>query len=208
MTSLHEIPNQIICVAGKKGSGKDAFCDILVEKYGFTKLAYADALKQMCLPLIHAIFPDLSHITLEMMYDRVEKERVYPDHVFAGKPFSIRWFLQFIGTDVVRVHLSEDVWVDHVLSKMRTIIENPDSPHIRICVSDCRFTNEVDRCRSLTSSVRGLKAKSVRIYRQLSSETLSSQHVSEENNFETDYNVDNSGSFENLERQALEIIRS
>ena len=40
-------PRQLIGISGAAGSGKDTVGDYLVKEYGYTKLAYADALKDL-----------------------------------------------------------------------------------------------------------------------------------------------------------------
>jgi len=127
----------ILCVAGSKGCGKDTLCDYLVEHHGFTKFAFADALKEVSLHLIRAIWPSLSHLTLDHMYDREAKEKVYPDISFAGRPFSLRWFLQYLGTEVIRTHLDEDIWVRTVIGKIQRLFDvDPKAPcvHLRLPV--------------------------------------------------------------------------
>ncbi len=207
--SVDNCQNQILCVSGRKGSGKDTLCDYLVAKHGFTKFAYADALKRMSVPLIHAIFPSLKdEITLESMYDGDAKEKVYPSLSFAGKPFSIRWFLQFVGTDVMRAHLSEDLWVEHVMGSIRALLQNPTTSQIRVCISDCRFENEVAKCRALASTTSGVRVKSVRVHRPgLPSESKSFVHSSEANEFEVDCPLMNDGSLEDLYAKVEKLIK-
>jgi len=159
-------------------------CDFLKKK-GYKKYAFGDALKQVALPLIHAVWPTLSHVTMNDLYDPVEKERVHEDISFGGKPFSIRWFLQFLGTDVMRKHLSDEIWVDVVLKKVVADLEA--DPDTNICISDCRFENEVKHFRTL-----GVKSFTIRVHGDhLSSSPFSLLHESEQQNFEVDFNVDN-----------------
>lgn len=185
----------IVCVAGTKGSGKDTVCDHLVAKHGFKKFAFADALKRVALPLIHAMWPDaLGHLTLADLYDPEEKERVYPAISFGGKPFSLRWFLQFLGTDVMRANLSDTIWVDTVCKAVSA--ELRADPAAKICVSDCRFDNEVGSLRAL-----GAPCVALRVHRPSSPgsapahgtppKPLTSVHVSELQGFGVDHNIHN-----------------
>jgi hypothetical protein len=128
------------------------------------------------------------------MYDMEQKERVYPSLSFAKKPFSIRWFLQYLGTDVMRTHLSDDIWVDTVLKEVRdTLRENPEA---KICISDCRFLNEVERFRCLP----GTTCTSLRIHRPSLHKynTYSGMHVSELQDFEVDHDLYNGSTLEEL----------
>lgn len=192
----------IVCVSGTKGSGKDTVCDYLVEKHGFKKYSFADALKRMALPLIHSIWPDkLGHITLEDMYDQERKEEIYNSVTFAGKPFSLRWFFQFLGTDIMRTHLSDEIWVDTVLKEVSNDLKT--NPRARICVSDCRFENEVARFRTLP----GTHVVAIRLHRPGSGSLTDTTHVSELQNFEVDHNIHNSKDLTHLFAVVKECLK-
>lgn len=183
----------ILCVAGSKGCGKDTLCDYLVVHHGFTKFAFADALKEMCLPLIHATWPSLSHLTLADMYDREAKERIYPDLLFAGRPFSIRWYLQYVGTEVVRNHLDKDIWVQTVIGKIRRHFNT--HPEARICISDCRFDNEV---RCIKDAFGSSNVRALRLTRCTDESSATNVHASETQDFKVDVTFANDGPKEAL----------
>jgi hypothetical protein len=185
----------ILCVAGSKGSGKDTLCDYLVANHGFQKIAFADALKCVSLKLIHATWPSLSHLTMEDMYDREAKERVYEDVSFGGRPFSIRWYLQYLGTNVIREHLSKDVWVRSVIDEVGKAFTKDLDP--RICISDCRFANEV----SLMKRAFGKETKvfTLRLARG-SAEPTDECHPSEAQDFSVDQVFVNDGTKNDLVR--------
>ena len=204
MDSLIATPKQmkgmIVCVAGTKGSGKDTVCDHLVSNWGFKKYAFADALKQVALPLIHAMWPSLAHVTLEDLYDRAKKEEIHPEISFGGKPFSIRWFLQFLGTDIMRTHLSDEIWVDTVVKRVsEDFAANPLS---RICISDCRFENEVQRFRCLS-----IPCVSLRLHRSTPREAFSAMHVSEMQEFDVDFDLHNSSDIPTLCRKMEDLLK-
>lgn len=193
----------IVCVAGCKGAGKDTLCDYLVRHHGFKKFAFADALKRVALKLIHAIWPDqLGHITEEDMYSMESKEMVYPEITFAGSPFSIRWFLQYLGTDVIRVHLDKDVWVKTVVRQVKAALT--EDPTVRICISDCRFENEVSVFKTNFPDV-----KSVRVVRGNPAPPRGSiAHISEAQTFPVDIDVPNAGSLQDLYNTVDRLILS
>ena len=179
----------ILCVAGSKGCGKDTLCDYLVEHHGFTKFAFADALKEVSLHLIRATWPSLSHLTLDDMYDREAKEKIYPDILFAGRPFSIRWYLQYVGTEVIRNHLDKDIWVRTVIGKIQRLLEK--DPEARVCISDCRFDNEV---RCIKQAFGSTRVQALRLTRTTeSSPTEAKVHASEVQDFEVDATFANDG---------------
>lgn len=114
--------------------GKDTAARILVEKYGFTRLAFADALKAVAYdinPLITGA--SLSGegrarpLRLRNLVDEVGWERA--KHVNS----EVRRFLQALGL-AARDNIHPDVWVDAVLAKI-----DPSRDYV---VTDVRFENE------------------------------------------------------------------
>ena len=53
-----------------------------------------------------------------------------------GKTITPRWVLQYWGTEVLRNHFHNDIWVASVENKLRKATDN-------IVITDCRFLNEV-----------------------------------------------------------------
>lgn len=190
----------LLCVAGTKGSGKDTLCDYLVERHGFQKFAFADALKRVSLAFIHATWPSvLGHLTLESMYDREAKEKVYPEITFGSKPFSIRWFLQYLGTDIMRAHLDDNLWVSTLCSQLETLFKT--NPKARICISDCRFENEVQ-----TMIKRFENVLVVRLERESTITQSRDLHPSERQDFEVDLTYRNNGTKEELFAFCEEVL--
>jgi hypothetical protein len=52
---------------------------------------------------------------------------------------SPRWVLQYFGTDVLRNHFHNDIWIASLEHKLSTMSEDS-----RIVISDARFTNELE----------------------------------------------------------------
>jgi hypothetical protein len=109
--------------------GKDTTADYLVAKYGFKKLSFADPLKA-------ALGAGLG-LTREQLYGRL-KEVVDP---FWGE--TPRVLLQKIGTDAIRTHFRDDVWV---LAAKRKLLSEPNTNWV---LPDCRFPNEGDMIHGL-----------------------------------------------------------
>jgi len=114
----------IIGFGHRAQSGKDAAAEHLIKKYGFTRRAFGDALKEGAA----AIFG----IPLNDFYDGVKKEQV--DH-FWGQ--TLRFILQKVGTECMRNGYDQQVWVQAV---RRHIMNNPNI-HDWV-VPDVRFANE------------------------------------------------------------------
>jgi hypothetical protein len=126
----------LIGITGYAQHGKDTIGKRLVEAHGFTRFAFADALKSMALvldPIVHEVPEglDASVSGLSWTVDRGGWEE-------AKKNPEVRRFLQVLGTEAVRDHLGEDSWV-RALEKswIESGVENA-------VVTDVRFPNEAE----------------------------------------------------------------
>jgi hypothetical protein len=117
----------VIGMIGKAGSGKDTVADHLVRKYVFRKIALADPLKKA----VQIIFD----VDDEIAYDRVRREE--PLAKWPG--WSFRKLLQFVGTEMFREMVDQDIWVKNCAS--RAVRQD------FTVVSDVRFHNEVGGLR-------------------------------------------------------------
>lgn len=157
----------IIGIGGAKRSGKNTCASYLVDKYGFTELAFAGPLKQLCeetfilgseyfndqelkeKPLWQPITISLDDVMYmrSALNDRYDVE-ITGDHALAmanlanGKKFNTpREILQFVGTELVRNCVDRDYWIKAMTNDVRG--------HARVVVTDCRFPNERQLIRDL-----------------------------------------------------------
>jgi hypothetical protein len=142
----------IIGVTGYAQHGKDSLGQYLVDHYGYTRLAFADSLKQMALvlnPLImgysyqdHMMFQsedeEQSFCRLAGLVDQCgwETAKTVPE---------VRRFLQVLGTEAVRDILGQDSWVDALWLKV--------IPGGKYVITDARFPNEVESIRAMYGQV-------------------------------------------------------
>lgn len=122
----------IVAFSGLKGSGKDTAAAVLINDYGFTKIAFADAVREMALvidPIV--IVPEgiarLSYLVEQYGWDIIKRE--VPE---------VRRLLQVIGVEAGRMLFGENVWID-ILNKRFPDIRSDESRYV---VTDCRFVNE------------------------------------------------------------------
>lgn len=158
----------IVGIAGKAHHGKDTLGRTFVRN-GYTRLAFADALKDACKIIFGFTAAEL---------DDAKKEEVDP---FWG--MTRRSILQRVGTDCFRDHFSEDIWVKVVERKIRDMLSK--DPNARIVITDVRFQNEADMIRRLG----GVVLKVVR-YTNAHKKTAS-QHASETQDIVCDRVIDN-----------------
>ena len=137
---------EIIGLSGYARSGKDAAAKVLVEEFGFTRVAFADKLREVLYalnPIVESYFwyPDppngldskpedgtgifLQEVIDSVGWDGYKETRYGPE---------IRRLLQRLGTEAGRKTLWDSIWIDAALTGY------PDDA--KIVVTDCRFPNE------------------------------------------------------------------
>lgn len=129
----------IIGISGFIGSGKDTVANYLVDNYGFEKDSFATTLKDIVAILFSWPRDLLEGNTKE---SRLWREQV--DHWWAKElgidNFTPRYALQLLGTNVLRKHFNEDIW----LLTLKRRMENR-----KIIISDARFPNELHFIKKL-----------------------------------------------------------
>jgi hypothetical protein len=130
----------IIGLTGYKRSGKDTIGNYLVNNYNFTRIAFADTLKEAC----KIIFG----FTDEQVYGDDLKE--INDEYWQHTPRDI---LQKVGSELFRNRLpeicnniSDDIWIRSVEKKILDLVENG---HTKFIITDIRYQNEIDFIKKL-----------------------------------------------------------
>lgn len=135
----------ILTFQGFIGSGKDTCSNYLVEKYGYEKISFATSLKDACSSIFGWDREMLEGSTKE---SRAEREQI--DQWWAKELdiplFSPRLALQLIGTDVLRNHFHDSIWL---LSVKKKIL----SSEYPVTISDVRFKNEVKLIKELGGKI-------------------------------------------------------
>jgi len=121
----------LIGVSGRKRHGKDTFAARLVEHHGFTRVAFADPMREMALTLDPIISEGwrLSELVEAFGW---EEAKANPE---------VRRTLQRLGTEAGRGVLGESIWVDTAMRHARHL-----GGHI--VFTDCRFPNEAQAVRA------------------------------------------------------------
>lgn len=143
---------EIVGLSGYARSGKDEAAKVLVEEFGFTRVAFADKLREVLYQLNPIL--DARQVvygttgwnetpTVVTQYTLLQNviDAVGWDNYKSGPHGpEIRRLLQRLGTEAGRQTLWDSIWVDAAFANA-----TEDS---RIVVTDCRFPNEAEAIKS------------------------------------------------------------
>lgn len=151
----------IVGFCAKAGRGKDTCSDYLVKQYNFKKIAFADPIRQVAKTLFQFCDSQLTnHKEKESIDERINK--------------TPRQVMQEIGM-MFREKYGPNFWVDRTLSP---ILNSPE-PNRLFCISDVRFTNEIEELLKLEQEKRA-KVVLIKIENQKDFEKNQVQeHISE-----------------------------
>ena len=188
----------IIGICGLIDSGKGTVADFLVEQQGFTKLSFADKLKDG----VASVFGwDREMLEGNTTGSREWREKVDPYwSTETGSPVTPRLVLQLFGTDCMRNGFYDGIWVSLV---KKQLLDNPTGKFV---IPDVRFENEVEVIKGMGGKVwcvkRGPDPVWFRQYQDLGIEPTDI-HPSEwrwaKASFE--HNIYNEGTIEDLKSQ-------
>jgi hypothetical protein len=139
----------IVGICGLIGSGKGTAADYLVNELGYTKLSFADKLKDAVATMF-----SWDRTLLEGDTKESREWREHPDEFWTketGKTITPRLVLQLFGTDCMRNGFYDGIWVSLVKQQ---IVNNPDKNFV---IPDVRFQNEVKTIRDVGGKVWWVK---------------------------------------------------
>lgn len=176
----------VVGISGRAGAGKDSLADELVRNHGFTRVGFADALKESLLVLNPFVptdegrgFERLSELVGREGWERAKRN--YPE---------VRRLLQSLGAEAVRDRLGKDMWIH--------VADREVQRHDRVVIPDVRYRNETDY-------VRGYGGIVVSIRRPLYSETDGTHSSEQTDRLPYDVLLINDGDLDDLQAKASEI---
>jgi len=130
----------IIGLSGYARTGKDTVAEYLVENHGFTRLAFADPMREA----LYALNPSLgiSRLELQDVIDEYGWDG-YKETLFGEE---IRGLLQRMGTEVGREMFGDTFWVDYLMNKALEVKGD-------VVISDVRFLNEAEAIKIINGQV-------------------------------------------------------
>lgn len=140
----------LIGLTGYARCGKDSAANYLVEHYGFTKLGFADGVREVALGIDPNIDYGVAYFTTPQGVVRYTELLKTVGYERAKACPDVRRLLQRIGTEGVRDVLGEDVW-RNLLAQKLVKLAGDDWPKngniansVNVVVSDVRFPNEAE----------------------------------------------------------------
>jgi hypothetical protein len=133
----------IIGFHGCKGVGKDTAAKFLIDTYDFTKVAFADPLKDAVAALL-----DIPRDEVDT-WKSDEEAAVILDWSYGRKEFNGREFLQRFGTEMGRNTFGNNFWVEQWEDHLYRHSMQADD----IVVTDVRFRNEAEKIQELNGLV-------------------------------------------------------
>ena len=145
----------IIGICGFQSSGKDTIAELLINEYGFKKLSFAGALKDVLSVIFGWSREKLEGLTKE---DREWREQI---DIWWSKTLDMpqltpRYVLQYFGTELFRNHWHPDIWVKVVENKLINMVKEEEN----VIITDCRFENEI-------KLIRNYGGKIINVYRNM-----------------------------------------
>jgi hypothetical protein len=197
----------IIGICGLIGSGKDTAADYLVNFHEFKRESFAASLKDA----VAAVFG----WDRELLEGRTKQSRDWREQVDTWWATRLniphltpRWILQNWGTDVLRQHFHDDIWIASVEYK---VSQSKD----HIVITDCRFPNEIKGLKEQGAKIIWIQRGIIPHWYSIAESAnrgdnkarewlgLNGIHASEYSWAGTDFDmvVDNNGSIEHLYAQ-------
>jgi hypothetical protein len=195
----------IIAICGFQGSGKDTLANILIKKYGYTKMSFAGAVKDVCATIFGWDREMLEGITPESRKWR-ENIDVWWAKRLGIHNFTPRWAMQQIGTDVFRNHFHNDIWIASIEKKISELSG--------VVITDGRFPNEIEAIRKMGGTIIHLKTDNMPYWYESVLNGFASPpiniHSSEYNWIFTkpDFIIENTGTIEDLEDNIKIVLNS
>jgi hypothetical protein len=206
----------IVGLVGLIGSGKDTAADFLVNQFNFKRESFAGHLKD----IVSIVF----NWDRELLEGRTASSRQWREQADPwwsnrlGFTVTPRWVLQYWGTEVLRNHFHNDIWIASLEKKLSVNTRD-------IVITDCRFPNEIAVLKKLNAKIcRVIRGPDPKWFRNAQTFMLSTEdsnylqakqviielgiHASEYSWVNTDFDqiIDNNSTIEHLYKQLAEII--
>jgi hypothetical protein len=134
----------IVGVSGNAQSGKDTCADVLVEQYGFTKVSFADGVREFMVrldPVLH-----FGGMETALLSEHITEGGTPEQWAWLKENSDAREHMVAIGAGAREI-MGEDVWIRAALAKMER------APWTSFVLPDCRYANEARMIRGMGGEV-------------------------------------------------------
>jgi hypothetical protein len=131
----------VVSFSGLIGSGKDAAAQYLINTHGFVRMSYATTLKDAVSVIFGWDRTLLDGLTDESRVWREQIDLWWADRLNISH-LTPRWVLQYIGTNVLRQHFHDDIWI----ASMERKLQYMEAP---VVITDARFANEIESVKKV-----------------------------------------------------------
>ena len=207
--------SNLIGICGFIGSGKDTVAKMFVEQ-GCIQDSFAAPLKDMCASIFGWQREMLEGDTMDSREFR-ETADLYWTRKLGIDNFTPRLALQLLGTDIMRTHFSQDIW----LNSLEYRIRRQRQDELCVVISDARFKNELNLIKELGGVVIHVKRSELPEWYEVAvhanNGSVTAKHTMETKyrhihasewkwvGFEFDYEIENTGTLTDLEASVLQI---
>jgi len=180
----------IILLTGKAATGKSTVADYLERYYGFQQDQLAAPLKRLT--------SDIFQVPMEILNPETPENRLRREAELDDWPdWTPRKLLQFIGTELFRTQIRDDIWVRSLWLRVSRLGGNWTIPDVRFPNEQSFFTDRLPNTEVVTFNIVrpgyeggvGLKG-----------------HASESHVLSYDYQIDNDADFSCLYQQVDAIM--
>jgi hypothetical protein len=131
----------LIGLGGCKRVGKDTAAQWLIDEQGYTRLAFADKLKEAVASLFGISIEQVDHFKQEGVHVEIDLP-VTSDYINDKLVLSWREFLQRFGTEMGRNTFGQNFWIRQWSDSYTALwVMQPDEAQ-KVVVTDVRFENE------------------------------------------------------------------
>lgn len=123
----------LICLSGRKRSGKDMSAELLVKELGFKRIALADKVKEFTARLLWQLPEFQARDDFDAFFTWVWSDE-FKEALVAANLLGRDW-LKAIGTEAGRATFGDDFWVVQLLQTL--------DPKVDYVCSDVRYPNEL-----------------------------------------------------------------
>jgi hypothetical protein len=186
----------LIGIVGLIGSGKDTVAERLVEKHGYIKDSFAKSLKDAVAAMFNWDRDMLEGDTVSSRHWREQADPFWSQRL--GKSVTPRWVLQHFGTEVMRGHMYDGIWLDSCMGRYKG--QNT-------VISDTRFINEIKTIKENGGIIVCVKRGELPTKKTMQEKGA---HQSEWDWLEQDYDIviENNGTLEDLYNKIDDLIVS